>query len=216
MHDTVCPACLWTNDTISFKFLEAAGYGQISSLERKLSIPLNITLSPVNIAECHPNEGIKDHQICVANHAPIIDTCLGDSSVLQIKLLGNGKMNTFLIGVAASGQSCDTNTPSAYTTISPYIDWIESITKIDTNPRRCAFNYAKYREYEPEVILAKRHDMEYLDLTKFHVDVSEQRIYHIVQVGWREHGQNVNWYCSGVLITESFVLTLASCLNGFR
>lgn len=33
LHETVCPACLWLNDTIPFERMEAAGFGQVGTCE---------------------------------------------------------------------------------------------------------------------------------------------------------------------------------------
>uniref|UniRef100_A0A336N0F4 CSON009918 protein n=1 Tax=Culicoides sonorensis TaxID=179676 RepID=A0A336N0F4_CULSO len=150
--------------------------------------------------------------MCAIDRQLIMDTCLGDSGgPLQIKLLGNAKMNPFLIGVTSFGKACADHTPGVYTKIAAYIDWIESVTQIETDPKKCAYKYQKYREFEPDVV-TKHGDKENINTDRAHIDTNPGHVEYLVKVGWSQ-GNNVDWRCNGALITEKFVLTSASCLK---
>ncbi|XP_063699751.1 uncharacterized protein LOC134830260 [Culicoides brevitarsis] len=211
LHDTVCPACLWRNESTRFPFLEACGYGQTGFLAEKTPKLQKVTLSPVSFESCKEDfpadrklpQGLQSHQMCAADRSHIQDTCLGDSGgPLQIKLLGKAKMHPFIIGITSFGKSCGTETPGVYTRISHFVDWIESVTGIETDPRKCAMKYATHREFEPDAV-TKSGDRELIDGTKFHVDTFPEHLEYIVKIG----------SCYGNLVTEKFVLSSATCVK---
>ena len=57
-----------------------------------------------------------------------MDTCPGDSGgPLEIKLLNDGRLIPFVIGITSFGKACGTSTPGVYTKISSFLTWIESV-----------------------------------------------------------------------------------------
>lgn len=84
-------------------------------------------------------EGLVDHQLCARGALQgnlRQDTCQGDSGgPLQVKLLGNGRMTSFIVGIVSFGRICGSNEPGVYTKISSFKDWIESTVGLDFEPR---------------------------------------------------------------------------------
>jgi secreted trypsin-like serine protease len=73
-------------------------------------------------------KGVIQSQMCAKSKGAIVmDTCQGDSGgPLQIKLLGQNELIPFLVGVTSFGIGCASGSPSVYTRVSSYIDWIET------------------------------------------------------------------------------------------
>lgn len=164
-----------------------------------------------------PN-GLRDTQFCAIDFSEqIMDTCLGDSGgPLQIKLLANGRMNPFIIGITSFGRACGDKTPGVYTRISSYVEWIESELKMSFDPQECALRYAKYREFEDDIILdkTKRKFGSWMnfDTTRGHVDVYTNNLNHRVSL-IKDSDTEILRRCGGVILTETFVLTLSDCVK---
>lgn len=143
---------------------------------------------------------------------------LGDSGgPIQIKLLANARMTPFLIGITSFGLACGDKTPGVYTRVSAYVDWIESELQMSFEPEKCASRHAKYREFEDEIILTKvkRKFGTWMnfDTTRAHVDVYTDNVNHRVALIKEGEDDEVSKRCGGVILTETFVLTLSECVN---
>ncbi|XP_050086845.1 uncharacterized protein LOC126571960 isoform X2 [Anopheles aquasalis] len=229
LHDTVAPACLWNDEEIRFKTLEAAGWGEIGFFQGNTPTLLKVLLSPLARNRCStffdsnhrlPN-GLNNHQMC-ATH-PLMDTCRGDSGgPLQVKLLHNARLTPFVVAVTSFGRPCGQTVPGIYTRVAPYISWIQAVLKAsgenDTDymqePESCARKYVDLREYEPRVVLSKDNMQEKLDLSKAHLYRGSSQ--QLVGIHWNSQPTNSSSECYGVIIDESTVLTLARCteVNG--
>uniref|UniRef100_A0A3F2YQ77 Peptidase S1 domain-containing protein n=1 Tax=Anopheles albimanus TaxID=7167 RepID=A0A3F2YQ77_ANOAL len=224
LHETVAPACLWDDDEIRFKTLEATGWGDTGFAQSRTPILLKVLLRPVDREACNEHyqnirglrAGLHDYQMC-AGHT-LMDTCPGDSGgPLQVKLLHNTRITPFVVAVTSFGSACGLSVPGVYVRVAPYVQWIQSVFKSrgedDTDwllePQACARKYVNLREYEPRVQLSKNSVQERLDLSKAHLyrDSSKQ----LVRIHWNSQMANSSNECYGVIIDESTVLTLARC-----
>ncbi|EAT42862.1 AAEL005650-PA [Aedes aegypti] len=141
LHPTVSPACLWKDEDIRFPTLEATGWGDTGFAQERTPTLLKVTLKPINNSECHESygtslrrlrEGIKNHQMCAGDER--MDTCPGDSGgPLQVRLLHNGKMTPFLVGVTSFGSACGNANPGVYTRVSSFFTWIEETIRKEEN-----------------------------------------------------------------------------------
>ncbi|XP_062547762.1 uncharacterized protein LOC134213137 [Armigeres subalbatus] len=228
LHPTVCPACLWMDDDVRFPILEATGWGDTGfALERTPSL-LKVRLKPIDNTECHGiygttlrrlREGIKDHQLCAGDEQ--MDTCPGDSGgPLQARLLHNGKMTPFLVGVTSFGTACGNANPGVYTRVSSFYSWIEdTIRKQENfgifwnmNPITCALQYVHLREYEDDIIVGRSENYISIDSTKEHMTFGSGQLGHVVSIGWNNRRVQRN-NCSGTIVADDVVLTLAECTS---
>ncbi|XP_065078963.1 uncharacterized protein LOC135701937 [Ochlerotatus camptorhynchus] len=228
LHPTVAPACLWKDDDVRFPTMEATGWGDTGFVQERTPSLLKVTLKPISNSECNRTyglvnrrlrEGIKDHQICAGDEK--MDTCPGDSGgPLQVRLLHNAKMSPFLVGITSFGTACGTSTPGVYTRVSSFYSWIEqTIRSQESNvfdwsldPITCALRYVHLREYEDDIIVSKSKDYISLDSTKTHMTFNSGELNHVVKIGWNNRRiQRDN--CSGTLIADDTVLTLAECTS---
>uniref|UniRef100_A0A336L9F7 CSON005864 protein n=1 Tax=Culicoides sonorensis TaxID=179676 RepID=A0A336L9F7_CULSO len=177
ISSSICPACLWKNDEMNFKQIEV-----LNSKFIKMS---------VNVTDCpDPN----DEKICIFEDQEISSD---SSAIFHIKLLGNQKLNPFIVGIGQS-LTCDGENPSFITKISSCINWIESVTHIETDPRKCASKFEHYRE-RANSISARLDDFPHSNS-------------YLVRIGWTQD-YAFKLECNGVILTEKFVLTPASCLE---
>ncbi|GJQ81845.1 hypothetical protein Trydic_g9872 [Trypoxylus dichotomus] len=114
--------------------LIVAGWGVINKETEETSRFLQKAyVTPFDLVKCNQTYSdapqkkiILDSQLCA--FSPTQDTCQGDSGgPIQIE----NKKNTpetplILVGVTSYGRGCAGTTPSVYTRVSSYIDWIES------------------------------------------------------------------------------------------
>ncbi|XP_055542126.1 uncharacterized protein LOC129727892 isoform X2 [Wyeomyia smithii] len=228
LHETVTPACLWIDNEVPFKALDATGWGDTGFAQERTPSLLKVTLKPTTHVECSEiygntnrllRDGLKQTQICAGDK--FMDTCPGDSGgPLQIKLLHNGKVSPFLVGVTSFGSACGTSTPGVYTRVSSYYQWIlktiqsleSSVRDWSLEPVGCALRYVPLREYEDDVIVSRSEDFISLDSTKAHMHFGEKNLQHTVTVGWQDRRV---WRenCSGTLIADDTVLTVAECAS---
>ncbi|XP_050086835.1 uncharacterized protein LOC126571957 isoform X8 [Anopheles aquasalis] len=229
---TVAPACLWHDDEIRFKALEAAGWGATGFGENKTSTLSKVTLRPFENSECNKligeddrklPYGLDSNQMCAGDERQ--DTCEGDSGgPLQVKLLHNTRLTPFVVAVTSFGKPCGMRKPGVYIRVAPYIPWIKSVLNARgvadadwlLDPQACARKYVNLREYEPRVLLSKNKTNEEIDPTKAHLfdESSEQ----LVRIHWNNLKVHRSNECYGVIIDESTVLTLARCtmVNGTK
>uniref|UniRef100_A0A182K6F7 Peptidase S1 domain-containing protein n=1 Tax=Anopheles christyi TaxID=43041 RepID=A0A182K6F7_9DIPT len=225
LHDTVAPACLWTDDEIRFKVLEATGWGDTGFAAAKTPILLKVALRPVDNEQCIQHyvnlrglrDGLHANQLCAGD--PRMDTCPGDSGgPLQVKLLHNTRETPFLVGVTSFGLACGLSVPGVYTRVAPYVPWImsvlkdrgEAVTEWKFQPQACALRYAQYREFEPRVVLDKSDDMEQVDLSEAHLFQTASRQLATIHWDGMENASTPH-DCFGVIIDESTIVTLARC-----
>ncbi|ETN61379.1 chymotrypsin BII [Anopheles darlingi] len=213
----VLPACLWTSTTVPFRRLEATGFGQTSFGGERTPILLKVQLSPVETAACrqfYPNtrarpQGLLDGQMCASDTK--MDTCNGDSGgPLQIKLMANNRLIPFIVGLTSLGRFCGTSTPSVYTRIATYLDWIQRETAESFDVRACYTRYLNEREIEEAMVANRVGDKVFVEPEKSYMDL-ETVAKHRVYLGYSTTGGRVQWNCGGVLINENYVLTVAHC-----
>ncbi|XP_063697888.1 uncharacterized protein LOC134828832 [Culicoides brevitarsis] len=222
---TITPACLWTFPFVKFKTLEAAGYGQTSYLGDSTPRLLKVELNSLSDDDCQQfyeksrklPKGIIASQFCAIDKSDRnMDLCLGDSGgPIQKKILANGRMTPFVVGVTSFGRACGNESPGVYTRVFSYAEWIENVLQTNLDPLDCAVKYAKYREFEDEIIVLKQKRKNGFwvnyDLSRAHVDVYTQNSKHRVAIlGDEKEAME----CGGVILTENFVLTLSDCVEG--
>ncbi|XP_055643804.1 uncharacterized protein LOC129779998 [Toxorhynchites rutilus septentrionalis] len=231
LHPTVVPACLWTDKEVRFPTLEATGWGNTGFAQERTPTLLKVGLKPVNNTECNKiydgsnrrfRDGIRDQeQICAGDER--MDTCPGDSGgPLQVKLLHNGKMSPFVVGITSFGTACGLSTPGVYTRVSAYFDWIsETMQKQESNvfywslqPVSCATRYVYLRDYEKDVVIGRSKDRIDLDSDNAHIAFARHELSHKVDIGWQDYNVRRE-NCSGTLIADDTVLTLAECTSNY-
>ncbi|XP_058448537.1 uncharacterized protein LOC131428540 [Malaya genurostris] len=230
LHDTVAPACLWIDEDVRFPTMEATGWGDTGfALERTPSL-LKVTLKPITNEKCSEyyssanrklRDGLRATQICAGDER--MDTCPGDSGgPLQMKLLHNGKISPFIVGITSFGVACGISTPGVYTRVSSYYQWIlETIQSKENHvrywslePISCALRYVNLREYEDDVIVSKTEDYTTYDSSKAHMRMAGGDLNHKVDIGWKD-GYIRRENCSGTIIDDDTVLTLAECTSHY-
>ncbi|XP_058818845.1 uncharacterized protein LOC131681810 isoform X2 [Topomyia yanbarensis] len=226
LHDTVAPACLWLDEEMRFRKLEATGWGRTGFAQEQTPVLLKVVLKPISKQQCSEfysnittrklRSGLQDQHLCAIDDR--MDTCEGDSGgPLQIKLMHNSKVTPFIVGITSFGSACGTSTPGVYTRIAGYQDWIVSTMRqngadVDENifnATICALRYVHFREYEDAVIQEKT-----IDYTSYDSDNARIKDYGntdwLAEIGWQSGGPE---NCFGVIIDEDTVLTIADCTN---
>ncbi|KAL9697966.1 hypothetical protein quinque_001407 [Culex quinquefasciatus] len=220
---TVIPACLWTDDEVRFKKLVATGWGRTGVGSEYTPKLLQVSLSPISNEECsvyYPTDrklkqGLRAQHLCARDEQ--MDTCEGDSGgPLQIKLMHNGRMTPFIVGVTSFGSACGISNPGVYTRVSAYFRWIVDTMRehgavgLETNYNEtlCALRYVTYREYDKKV--AQKYNETFTTGAStgrriYEAEVPEQ----LATVRWNGHGPD----CFGVIVDEDTVLTVADCTD---
>ncbi|XP_053692147.1 uncharacterized protein LOC128740611 [Sabethes cyaneus] len=226
LHETVSPACLWIDSEVRFSALEATGWGDTGYAQDRTPSLLKVTLKPTTNKKCSEfydssirilRDGLKETQLCAGDE--LMDTCPGDSGgPLQIKLLHNGKVSPFLVGVTSFGTACGTATPGVYTKVSSYYQWIlqtmqsqeSDVFDWSLEPISCALRYAHLREYEEDAIIGEYNGVHTVIATQAHVRKAGNDLQHKITVAWKD-GRREN--CSATLIADDTALTLAECTS---
>ncbi|XP_052895118.1 venom protease-like [Anopheles moucheti] len=132
------PVCLPVQQTISQKRAIATGWGAIGFGLEQSSALLKVTLDIFGFDECkdlfEPTRKLRTGlnvttQMCAGSRNSTKDTCQGDSGgPLQVYNDANVYCTYTVIGVTSFGQNCGlAGIPAVYTTIFPYIPWIENL-----------------------------------------------------------------------------------------
>ncbi|XP_053668020.1 uncharacterized protein LOC128718415 [Anopheles marshallii] len=145
MFDSVLqPTCLHVDDA-NFDdktVLYTAGWGYTTHRYSPEAL-MQTYLSPVPEEECNKayamfkarmKDGIRPSQYCAGGTTHLVDgyplandACEGDSGGPLYYVAGGAyEPKYYLLGVTSFGAGCGSNTPSVYTRISYYLDWIES------------------------------------------------------------------------------------------
>ncbi|XP_062538422.1 serine protease persephone-like isoform X1 [Armigeres subalbatus] len=142
----VNPICVRsdTGDLPNDVILTAEGFGIIDVDKQIRSAQMmKVNLTTVALTKCNQSfadnnlltnnrrlpQGIIDTQYCATGRENIVtkqvgDTCQGDSGG-PLQIVVDGKFQ--LVGVTSFGNGCGSNTPSVYTRVARFIDWIEPI-----------------------------------------------------------------------------------------
>ncbi|XP_055640649.1 uncharacterized protein LOC129778038 [Toxorhynchites rutilus septentrionalis] len=226
LSDIVTPACLWTDEEVRFKVLEATGWGRTGYVENQTPILLKVALKPMENEECSRvylngtdrklKLGLQSHQICAVDEK--MDTCEGDSGgPLQVKLLHNGRMTPFIVGITSFGAACGMSTPGVYTRVSSYIDWIVEtmqksgamVTEDTYNATFCALSFAPFREFDEAMIVSRTATDVNLNYERAHMSTIYELPSYLAQLVWNGDTND----CYGVIIDENTVITLAQCVT---
>ncbi|XP_055606256.1 serine protease snake-like [Uranotaenia lowii] len=200
LSQTVCPACLWLEDSIPSGPLHIVGYGETEQAGGLSDTLQQGQVSLVSTNQCSqqfqsdrriPN-GILESQFCAAH--PVMDTCQGDSGgPIEIRRVDMSDLQyPVIVGVTSFGTACINNSIGVYTKVSHYIDWIEQETNEKFNYDTCR-SRCNIRQFGANAIAALRlHSTVHLVRSQ-----ASQRFYN----------------CTGSLIDDRFVLTSAFCAN---
>ncbi|XP_053695123.1 serine protease snake-like [Sabethes cyaneus] len=131
------PACLWDGMEFNVTAAIATGFGHTVFEGAKISDVLRkVQLDFLDREDCEAQfiglrnfqDGVKDSQLCIGSKRGGRDTCQGDSGgPLQIKTEPKGCIY-YVLGVTSAGAACgEGQSPSIYTKVASYIDWIEGI-----------------------------------------------------------------------------------------
>ncbi|CAH2049118.1 unnamed protein product, partial [Iphiclides podalirius] len=137
------PACIWTNQYQEvFGKAALTGWG-ITEPGSQVAYPkLQVAeVDVLSLRDCDKRlhsrrnrhwRGLVYHQMCAGHLAGGIDSCQGDSGgPLQMEIdipeYSDWKIH-YIVGVTSFGYGCGVlNTPSVYTRVSSFVDWIESV-----------------------------------------------------------------------------------------
>ncbi|XP_031633762.1 serine protease persephone-like isoform X2 [Contarinia nasturtii] len=135
----VAKACLHSDlhdESPDVKLL-ATGWGrfELNSVVQS-NVLKKIPLKTVPLIECITNflrninvrvliGGIGRGQYCAVHTEQNVSTCTGDSGG-PLQMFLNGSNIPIVIGIVSFGVSCTHDTPSIYTRVAYYLDWIES------------------------------------------------------------------------------------------
>lgn len=223
LDQTVLPACLWRDQEVRFRRLTATGWGSIGFAKKQTPILLKVELTPIRTEQCsewYPptrklRQGLQDQHLCAIDE--LMDTCEGDSGgPLQFKLMHNSRMSPFVIGVTSFGSICGTSNPGVYTRVSSYHDWIVATMRrngavgLDENYNEtmCALRFAKYREFDKQVVLGSTENYTLIDSSNVRISISSFPR-QMVKLRWPTGDHN----CYGVIVDEDTLLTIADCTN---
>ncbi|XP_062535569.1 uncharacterized protein LOC134204782 [Armigeres subalbatus] len=131
------PACLWTHDSIGIKEFQTDGHGPqrtVEFLEERVELLLKdrteteLYLISKILDDCPID--LLNNQICVGEEATLVPgTCtsnLGSAMSREITAIPRFFYD-YVFAINSEGNDCGINTPSKFTTVSPYIKWIDSV-----------------------------------------------------------------------------------------
>ncbi|XP_055544824.1 serine protease snake-like [Wyeomyia smithii] len=131
------PACLWTGLAVNVSSVIATGFGLTDIGDQKSNVLRKVMLDFLNKQECLDQvknqkgfkRGVIDEQLCVGSKRGGRDTCQGDSGG-PIQVITEPKGCTYhVLGITSTGSvGCGVGrSPSVYTRVASYLDWIEGI-----------------------------------------------------------------------------------------
>ncbi|XP_055544823.1 serine protease snake-like [Wyeomyia smithii] len=131
------PACLWTGLAENVTSVIATGFGLTKIAEKQSEVLRRVKLDFLHKRECAAEyknlrgfkRGMIDEQMCVGSKTGGKDTCEGDSGgPIQVITETNG-CTYHILGITSKGpRECGIGrSPSLYTRVASYIDWIEGI-----------------------------------------------------------------------------------------
>ncbi|XP_052865987.1 uncharacterized protein LOC128272252 [Anopheles cruzii] len=220
----VVPACLWKQDEVNFRALEASGWLATGFSEQQ-TFPKEskVTVRPAPNA-CNETAPTGDagpsNLLCViGDEAP---HCLDNgAALLQIRLQHNSLMTPFIVGIGGSplNDVCSPSSPALYTKVSDYVLWIESTLTArgesawywKFQPAECALRYAYLRPYIPEVVLDRTESIERVAPERALINQEYSPTVVEINFGTFRNHQN----CYGVIVDEYTVLTLAQCTTQY-
>lgn len=129
------PACLWDTIAMNVTSVIATGFGNTEFEGEKMSDTLRkVQLDFLSRSECEKqylgtrnfDAGIQDSQLCIGSEREGRDACQGDSGG-PVQVITEPKGCTYhVLGVTSTGAACGIGrSPSIYTRVASYIDWIE-------------------------------------------------------------------------------------------
>ncbi|XP_046409252.1 uncharacterized protein LOC124174198 [Ischnura elegans] len=138
LSEELHPACLST-DSKNPKSLIATGWGRVGFGEDPSQELLKVELDVFDVAQCNETfeteikttnqlkRGIDSTMICAGILKGGKDTCQGDSGG-PLQSTNSWKCQYYVWGITSFGKVCAfANSPSIYTRVSAYVEWIESI-----------------------------------------------------------------------------------------
>lgn len=129
------PACLWDSIALNVTSVIATGFGNTEFEGEKMSDTLRkVQLDVLSRSECEKqylgtrnfDAGVQDSQLCIGSVRGGQDACQGDSGG-PIQVITEPKGCTYdVLAVTSTGAACGIGrSPSIYTRVASYIDWIE-------------------------------------------------------------------------------------------
>ncbi|XP_050076913.1 transmembrane protease serine 9-like [Anopheles maculipalpis] len=223
--DFVTPACLYTNDSLTFDKLHATGW----DFYAEVSPPIVTTpLNPINQDRCKFwyrdnkeafRKGINRMLMCAGDEQ--LQSCPSDTGgPLQVKLLSSSRYTPFVVGVSALGVPCGATTPGVYAKVPHYILWIEAVTKLVYHPPDCVIRHISKRELEASIVAPelKTTALEtHLTGKKGTVEANPLRaklhVFKEFKCAVGKDGENVEWICGCTIVAQDFALTSARCVK---
>ncbi|KAL1397854.1 hypothetical protein pipiens_009427 [Culex pipiens pipiens] len=213
---TIAPACLWKDENVPFPTMEAVGWANLDDLT-----PSKVTLRQLGGSSACVGEQVRNQTLC-ASRATLNECPAGLGAPLHKKLLHNGKMTPFLVGIASFDSSCEAANPAVYSRMSYFYSWIEntidekepSFREWRMNPVGCAFLRSYLRNQDTEVVVGETNDAQTLDVSRALVSYASNEFNHVVGIYWQNYPYRRE-NCTGTLISDDTVLVLAECTSNF-
>ncbi|XP_055639940.1 serine protease snake-like [Toxorhynchites rutilus septentrionalis] len=133
--DYIRPACLWTGFDINVTSFIATGFGYLADSAGVISDTLRkVQLDLLDPEECNKEyrgififrDGVVENQLCVGSIREGRDTCTGDSGGPLQLVTASGECIYHVVAVTSFGGECGAGrSPSVYTRVASFIDWIE-------------------------------------------------------------------------------------------
>ncbi|XP_058467783.1 uncharacterized protein LOC131440484 isoform X2 [Malaya genurostris] len=131
------PACLWTHDLLSVREFQTNGHGPQKTADLYDTSPddgqeIELYLNSKVLVNCPMN--LTAHQICVGDAYTLVPgVCKNNFGSAMSREIWVFKSYIFdyIFAVNNQGENCGLNTPSIFTKIAPFINWIDSIVFAD-------------------------------------------------------------------------------------
>ncbi|XP_041776804.1 uncharacterized protein LOC121596170 isoform X2 [Anopheles merus] len=205
LDSTVVPACLWNNEDLKFHVMDLVSWSG-SDASDVVKTQVRPTLDGC--------DRMQSTGLCVESTE--LDSCL-DGGFLQVPLNHNGKVTPFVVAIGApSNVSCQKSTPTPYTKVSSYVQWIVSTIQASGEPAwewkfkeaECALRYVHLRQYQKQVLIDQTDSLDVVTPARRRLEPR----YTDAMVEIRYGGYSVSREdCYGLIIDEDTVLTLAQC-----